>query len=101
MDFSAWHMVLNSVERSGDDGVGRCVRPLSMWQERQIWKSSWPPSAWLRAARRGTGVQAVVPELDLATADALWCRNRADRAHLVELGFDAVRIQVRRLRLER
>ena len=101
MDFSAWHMVLNSVEVSGDDGLRWCVRPLSRWEERQIWKPSWSASAWLRAARRGTSVQAVVPELDLATADALWCRNAAVRGHLVRLGFDADRIQVRRLRLER
>lgn len=101
MDFNAWHMVLNSLEFSGDDGLRWSVRPLSTWEERQIWKPSWPASAWLRAARRNTSVQAVVPELDLATANALWCRNETDRAHLVRLGFNADRIQVRRLRLER
>jgi hypothetical protein len=101
MDFSAWHMVLNAVERSGDDDLRWSVRPLSMWDERQIWKPSWRASAWLRAARRDTSVQAVVPALDLVTADALWCRNETDRAHLVKLGFAADRIQVRRLRLER
>jgi len=98
MDFSAWHMVLNAIELSGEDPHRPYVRPLSSWEERQIWKRSWSASAWMRAARRHTSVQAVVPALDLTTADQVWCRNQTDREHLVKLGFDPETVMVRRLR---
>jgi hypothetical protein len=99
MDFGAWHIVLNSVEfPSADLGEAR-VRRISPSYERQIWKRSWRASDWLRMARRGqVSVQAVVPELDLRTADELWCRNEACASQLVGAGFDASRIVVRRLR---
>ncbi len=55
------------------------------------------PADWLRHARRGAPVQAVVPALDLRTAAALWCRTAAERRRLAALGFAPERIAVRRL----
>lgn len=101
MDFNAWHIVLNWIEVSPQHRDRWFVRPLSNWEERQIWKRSWPRSAWLKAARGTASVQAVVPELDLATADELWCRDKGDRDRIVRLGFDANRSQIRRLRADR
>jgi len=86
MDFAAWHVVLNT---PGD------VQPSD---ERSLWKRSWTTGDWVRAARRGTtSVQAVVPALDLRTAEEVLCRNRAERGALVRLGFDPARVRVRRL----
>jgi hypothetical protein len=98
MDFAAWHIVLNSVEFPREDLGDPRVRQLAPSYERQIWKHSWQASDWLRMARRGqVSVQAVVPELDLRTADELWCRNQACAHQLVDAGFDPSRVVVRRL----
>ncbi len=97
MDFAAWHIVLNLVEFPAKEAHGRSLRPLSEWEERQLWKRSWRAADWVRRART-TAVQAVVPTLDLRTADELWCRNQADRKHLVDLGFAPGTVSVKRLR---
>lgn len=97
MDFNAWHMVLNSVEPAPGERHRLRVRPLSAWQERQVWKPSCRTSDWLRGARRNLSVQAVVGELDLRTADELWCRDQHARQHLIALGFAPEAVSVRRL----
>jgi hypothetical protein len=98
MDFAAWHVVLNAVEFDGENVRDPSVRRLPPSDERRIWKRSWRAADWVRVARRGlVGVQAVVPELDLRTADELWCRNEACAKQLANAGFDATRVVVRRL----
>jgi len=100
MDFTAWHIVLNRVEFAPGDPHRPRVLALEPHEERQVWKRSWRASDWIRMARRGrTSVQAVVPALDLAGADEVWTRNRAERARLIRLGFDPSRIVARRLRV--
>jgi hypothetical protein len=95
-DYDYWHIVLNSVAWGEDDrarveGVGPQVRS-------QVLKPSYRVSDWLRRARRSPGsVQATAPTLDLRTADAVWCRNRAARAELIGRGFSAGAVEVRRL----
>jgi len=100
MDFDAWHIVLNSVERVPGDPEARRVQEIGVASERALWKRSWSLADWLRAARRGAPVQAVVPELDLRSAAEVWCRNREERRALVRLGFDASRVRTRRLTVE-
>jgi hypothetical protein len=99
-DYDYWHIVLNSVSWGDDhrarvEGAGPGVR-------RWVLKPSYRPSDWLRRARRSPGsVQATVPRLDLRTADAVWCRNRAARDELIARGFDPARVAVRRMRVVR
>lgn len=95
-DYDEWHLVLMAVgwgphHRARVEGVGPGLR-------RRVVKPSWRSSDWLRLARRWPGrVQASVPELDLRTADAVWCRNRAARAELIGRGFAPERVEVRRV----
>lgn len=70
--------------------------------ERCIWKSSYAPARWRLLARREPGrVQAMVPQVDLRTADLVRCRSRRTRAMLVGMGFDPERVRVERWRVER
>jgi hypothetical protein len=100
MDFDAWHIVLNAVEFDGEDVRDPWVRRLPSSAERRIWKRSWRAADWVRMAGRGVvSVQAVAPELDLRTADELWCRNRACAKRLADAGFDPSRVVVKRRRV--
>jgi hypothetical protein len=72
--------------------------PVGRWVEKCLFKRSWNPARWLRAARRWEGaVQVVVPELDLRTASAIWCRNRNTRAELIRMGWRPDRVSVQRV----
>jgi hypothetical protein len=64
-----------------------------------VLKPGWDPGRWLRRARREP-VEAVVGELDLRSADEIWCRNRAARAELVARGFDPERVRAVRVPVE-
>lgn len=105
-DHDNWHMVLNSVRNKRGGGVHDLEvasdEPWTMkprW-ERSVLRPSWPASRWLAQARRRPGsVQAVVPELDLASADLITCRNQRTFEQLVAMGFERTRIQVARLRV--
>jgi len=99
-DFGYWHLVLNCIDWAACSGHHLQQVPLSAREERLVLKRSWSSSDWLRKARRDPGsVQAVVPELDLAAADEVWCRNEATRGHLIALGFAPGRVRVQRIRV--
>ena len=89
-----------SVEEA-PDGTLR-VRPIARADEGLLLKPGWDVERWLRRARRGgESVEAVVAELDLRTADAVWCRNATARRELIGRGFApecvrAVRVPVDR-----
>jgi hypothetical protein len=95
-DYDYWHIVLMAVRWGPDhrarvEGVGPRTRSL-------VLKPSYRTSDWLRLTRSRPGaVQATAPQLDLRTADAVWCRNRAARADLIARGFDPARVEVRRV----
>jgi hypothetical protein len=95
-DYDYWHIVLMAVRWGADhrarvEGVGPRTRS---W----VLKPSYRTSDWLRLTRSRPGaVQGTAPWLDLRTADAVWCRNRAARAELIAQGFDAARVEVRRM----
>jgi hypothetical protein len=94
-DYDYWHMVLNSVER---DGHQAWIRPLSAWEERLALKRSWSRARWERKAHNDPySVQAVVPGLDLRSADWIGCRNQATRRELIARGFDATKIEITRI----
>ena len=95
-DYMAWHVVLGSIQ--WEPGHRLRVRGIGDPIRRSVLKPSWRTSDWLRFAARNPGwVQAVVPSLDLRTADTVWCRNRAARAELVRRGFAPERVAVRRI----
>lgn len=103
--YDHWHIILNSVwtEEFGwvqRDGEHRraYVAGVSPRSESWVFHASWKRGDWLRQARREPHtVQAVVPMLDLRSAEEIWCRNQAARRQLLSLGFDQNRVQVRRL----
>jgi hypothetical protein len=96
LDPGYWPIVLNSVEEA-PDGTLR-VRPISRTDERLLLKPGWDVERWLRRARRGgESVEAVVAELDLRTADEVWCRNHAARAELIARGFAPERVRAVRV----
>jgi hypothetical protein len=65
-------------------------------------RRSWTPARWRRHARtHPASVQAVAPALDLASADAIWCRSQAARRMLIAKGFAADRVEVRRIAVDR
>jgi hypothetical protein len=94
-----WPIVLNSVSQA-PDGTGLIER-ISAADERHLLKPGWDAERWLRRTRRGEAVEAVVAELDLRTADAVWCRNRAAREELIRRGFAPDRVRAVRVPVER
>ena len=87
--------VLNAITNTGDL---HHLRSIPDYERRLVLKPSWPASRWLRAAagNRYT-VQACVSEVDLRTADAIWCRSTSARACLLAMGFDPSKVKVVRL----
>lgn len=72
---------------------------ISEYTRRLILKPSWKKSDWLRTARRDGGrVEAVVPELDLRTADLISVRNKTTQQLMENQGFKNV--QVTRIRVK-
>lgn len=66
---------------------------VSDYWRRLILKPSWKKSDWLREARRqGDRVEAIVPELDLRTADLISVRNQDTRRLLERQGFQNVEV---------
>jgi hypothetical protein len=99
LDPGHWTLVLNRVEKA-PDGTRRMGR-VSAAEERLVLKPGWDAERWLRRARReGGSVEAVVGELDLRSADEIWCRNRAARSELVARGFDPERVRAVRVPVE-
>lgn len=101
-DYDQWHIIindaLNSLESLGGGRHTRRLPEVSDVVRRLVMKPSWRDSDWLRRVRRQThSVQAVVPSLDLAAADRVWCADDETRAALVDQGFDARRIKVKHL----
>lgn len=96
IDPSYWPIVFNSTDEHPDGTVTlRAVPPV---YERLILKPGWAADRWIARARRRDGaVEAVVPELDLRTADEIWCRSSAAREALVSRGLAGARIRVVRV----
>jgi len=100
IDYDTWHIVLNSVEY--EDRRPARLGPIGPGTEASIMRPSWTPARWRRYARtHPASVQAVAPALDLASADAVWCRSQAARRRLIAMGFPAERIEVRRIAVDR
>src|ERR1035437_106465 len=113
-DYDLWHCVLNSVASTETDNgrykkMKKRTKPITAEEffvkeeylgqqlERGVWKRSWPESKWLAHERKNSHcVQAVVPELDLRTADLIRCRNQQTRKELISRGFVAEKIRVER-----
>jgi hypothetical protein len=99
-DFGLWHIVLMNASAARFLGE-RTIEPVERVYERQMLRRPWSRGRWLRYAAQGYGVQACVPSLDLAAAGRVWCRNQATRRELLRRGFDAERVEARRLRVAR
>lgn len=95
-DYDAWHLILNSNYYSEAPPHYR-LREISEYVGRLVLKPSWKPSDWLRAAARDREVQGHVETLNLAAANLIWCRNKATKRVLADRGFDAEKIEVKRL----
>jgi hypothetical protein len=99
-DYDTWHTVLNSVIYEDRRPVG--LERIGPRAEASIRRRSWTPARWRREARLRPGsVQAVAPALDLASADAVWCRSQAARRALIAMGFPPERVAVRRIAVHR
>jgi hypothetical protein len=99
LDSGNWPLVVNRLEEA-PDGTLRVGR-VSPAEERLVLRPGWDAGRWLRRARReGGSVEAVVGELDLRSADEIWCRNRAARSELVARGFDPERVRAVRVPVE-
>lgn len=93
LDYSNWHVVLNSVYLHCKDGHQAEIRDISSWWERQILRPSWKKSDWQRVTIRGThSVQAVCPQLDLRSADLVRVRNKKEKIRLEKMGFRNVEV---------
>jgi hypothetical protein len=99
--YGHWHIVLNSVYYQGryrQPDYRAEVEGMTPQLESWVMHPRRQPRDWLRAAASEPhSVQAVVPLLDLRTADVLWCRNQAARKQLCDMGFAPERVLVRRL----
>jgi len=102
--YDHWHIPLNCVSypdyphpdpaRRHKTEITHMTPQLESW----VFHNSWRESDWLRMARRcAHSVQAVVPQLDLRSADEVWCRNKDTRRMLLDMGFDEERVIVKRL----
>lgn len=87
-----WHIVLNSFHGE------RQHSPVTSGPERWVLAPARTRERRRQlACRRHSSVQAVVPDLDLAAADRIWCRNLMARRTLIERGFPPQRVEVRRV----
>jgi len=83
MDYLDWFLVLNSYN------IGYDIRQRYV---KMIFKRSWSVADWRRRVKKHPGtVMAVVPKLDLRTADAVSARNAATVKELTSMGFSNVR----------
>ena len=85
MDFQSWHSALNACMN------GRCVTPA---EQRMIFKPSWTPGRWIRAALNGThSVQLVAPELPLPLAKRGYVRNTRTKRIVERMGFPEITVK--------
>lgn len=103
LDYQLWYIVLNSVSCSHNrKGHRAWLRKIEPYWERQIWRRSWSSARWIRKALADPhSVQALAPQLDLTTADEIWCASKDTKALLASRGFESRRLKVRRLSPER
>lgn len=80
-DYSYWHIVLNETMHNPDWEA-------SEYEKRLVFKYHRKKDDWLKKSKHG--VQLVVPELDLRTANRIWVRNRDTQIILQKMGFDNV-----------
>ncbi|MFC1697133.1 hypothetical protein ACFL1H_02275 [Nanoarchaeota archaeon] len=81
-DHDAWHITLAGPEH------------MTPYYERLLFKPSYTKSKWLWYAKKNPhSVQLVVPKLNLAEADRIWCRNKKTKKYLEDLGFSNVEVQ--------
>lgn len=91
LDYDNWCIgLLNSVTIQDHRSY---VRDVPEWLERGILRRSWKDSDWLRKAIREThSTQAVVPQLDLRSADLVRVRNKKEQLRLQAMGFERVEV---------
>jgi len=102
--YDHWHIALNCVSYPdyphSDDKKRHRTEIVGMTPQMESWvfHNSWKESDWLRMARRDPhSVQGVVPQLDLRSADEVWCRNKGTRRELLRMGFREDQVIVKRL----
>lgn len=85
LDYEVWFYVLNG---------SHCDYKIAPSVVRRIFKPSYNRADWLRFAKSDSGsVMAVVPRLDLATADRIWVRNEDAKAECLAMGFRNVQVK--------
>ncbi len=102
-DYMAWHIPLNSVRYSTQDGgfTPSNMEPISDRNRRSILKPSWSRADWLRASVKTHDVQGHIETLDLSRANLIWCRNKDTRGALLDMGFGEDTVEVRRTKVQR
>ena len=98
-DFERWEFIMCDIMNSRVHG--KYLKPsevvISRGDEKALWKRSWGPADWRRKSHeQAHSVQAVVPELDLRTADLVRCRSQETRKQLVRLGWEPNAVKVER-----
>lgn len=96
--YDAWCSVLNAIQ-IGVDRPHKCfIGQIPEEEVRAIFEPSLTESEWIACAVDPScpfSVQGIVPEIDLGTADEVWCSDAASRNRLVQLGFDATVVTIR------
>jgi hypothetical protein len=103
MDFDAWDEAVLALAqtRPWPSTVAEVSRLIDPHTQALIWRNEWRTRDWLAAAAADEPrVQALVPALDLRSADLVRCRNQSTRATLISLGFAQERVVVERWRVE-
>ncbi len=92
LDHGVWHSVLAAVGcEAGRHGLVRVDEAI----RRALFGAKMPARAWHDRARAQPGsVQAVVPSLDLRSADRVTCHSARVRAQVIDLGFQPERVHV-------
>lgn len=83
-DYNCWQSVYNLLNDY----------PVSEYEKKLIFKSSWRRSDWLRKSKRDPcSVQLLVSSLNLGAADLISVRNQATRRILEKMGFQNVEVR--------
>lgn len=96
--YTNWHIVLNCIcyPKADELHKRRTLYEVPRGYEKRILRSSWPKKKWIKEALNNLDVQAVVPSLDLGSADSIRCPDVEAKEDLIQRGFDEKKILVRR-----